>query len=356
MIHCTIHTTFWQLMRITVSFTWHIIVASLLIIFLLFGALSFAGWKLYEKVTATENAQKALAQAQAEEKLAAEQKAQEIIAQQQAALLQAQGELAQAKSDADQANKGLAVTSKQLETLSDKLNTETAKKDIIISSNDLSPYTTGVVQVICANKDNTISSGSGALFNFGEAPHAVLTNKHVVKDANTCVVSITNSANTTTGLFGVESSVHTYNQDTDSAILTIGKSLSTSNVPITNYNYSIPSLPSCKSLLPVGSPMVIIGFPAYAKRDATLTIDGIGTINVIYRTVTNGIISGYDTSQKGDANYFVSAKIDNGNSGGMAIGKDANGLCILGLPTWLSVGTYETQGLVQNITNVLPKR
>jgi hypothetical protein len=122
-----------------------------------------------------------------------------------------------------------------------------------------------------------------------------------------------------------------------------------------NYNYSIAGLPSCKSLLPVGSPMVIIGYPAYAKRDTKLTVETIGTFNTIYRTVTNGIISGYDTSQKGEANYFVSAKIDNGNSGGISLAKDASGLCILGLPTWLSVGNYETQGLVQNINNVLPR-
>jgi hypothetical protein len=150
--------------------------------------------------------------------------------------------------------------------------------------------------------------------------------------------------------------VYTFNENTDSAILKIGESVSTTSVPVANYNYSIPKLPSCKSLLPVGSPMVIIGYPAYAKRDAKITIDTIGTFNVIYRTVTNGIISGYDTSMAGDANYFVSAKIDNGNSGGMALAKDTNGLCLLGLPTWLSVGNYETQGLVQNITNILPKR
>jgi hypothetical protein len=106
--------------------------------------------------------------------------------------------------------------------------------------------------------------------------------------------------------------------------------------------------------MPVGTPIVIIGFPAYAKRNTTLSIDTIGTVNVIYRTVTNGIISGYDTSQKGEANYFVSAKIDNGNSGGMSLAKDADGLCILGLPTWLTVGNYETQGLIQNILNLLP--
>lgn len=343
--------------RITLSFTWHVVVASIIIISIILGGISFAGYTLYKKVARTEAAQKELAQAQAQEKILADQKAQELIEAQKIALLKAQEDLAKAKAETAQAvSNSVVETNKQIQTLSQKLTNETSKpKDIVISSNDLIPYTTGVVQIICTTKDG-ISSGSGALFRFAAIPYAVVTNKHVIKDATTCVLSITNSANSTTGIFGVKTTVQTFNENTDSAILTIGESLSTTSVPVTNYNYSIANLPSCKSLVPVGSPMVIIGYPAYAKRDAKLTIDTIGTFNVIYRTVTNGIISGYDTSQKGDANYFVSAKIDNGNSGGIALAKEASGLCILGLPTWLTVGNYETQGLVQNITNVLPKR
>ena len=48
---------------------------------------------------------------------------------------------------------------------------------------------------------------------------------------------------------------------------------------------------------------------------------------------------------------YVSAKIDSGNSGGIAFSKDSRGLCVLGIPTWLTVGNYETQGLIQNIHN-----
>lgn len=55
-------------------------------------------------------------------------------------------------------------------------------------------------------------------------------------------------------------------------------------------------------------------------------------------------------------NYFVSAKVDSGNSGGVAFSKDSNGLCVLGIPTWLTIGNFETQGLVQNIHNVFYER
>jgi len=318
-----------------------------MIILILFIGMSFAGYKLYKKVLATEAAQKAILETQDKERLAQEQKAESLLQTQQQALDQAKAELVQTKTEA-------AKTSAQIKTLSKTLDEQVkAPKDIIISSSDLSSYVTGVVQVICANPTG-ISSGSGTLWTFKEVPHAVVTNYHVVKDATKCAISITNSANATTGLFAVKGSILTFNKNTDEAILEIGASISPTSVPLDNYNYALSKLRQCTTNMAVGSPTVIIGYPAYAKRDSTITVDSIGTVNVIYRTTTNGIISGYDTSQKGEPNYFVSAKIDNGNSGGMAIAKDSSGLCILGLPTWLTVGNYETQGLVQNIKNILP--
>lgn len=296
---------------------------------------------------------------QAEQKLAEEsalrnkqiEESQALITAQKEALEQAQKELALTKTNA-------AKTSDRVNKLQEALKAETSIiKDVVISSGDLAPYVTGVVQIMCGS-GNAISSGSGTLWSFKELPHAVVTNYHVVKDATNCVVAITNSANTSTGIFALEGSIYTLNKETDTAIIGIGKALSSNSVPIANYNYALSKVRSCPRTVPVGSPVVIIGYPAYAKRNSTLTIEGMGTVNVVYRTVTNGILSGYDTSLvKGDTvapNFFVSAKIDSGNSGGMSLAKDANGICVLGLPTWLTVGNYETQGLIQNIANVLP--
>ncbi len=343
--------------RITLSFTWRFILVAfgvILILLVLLGAVSFT---LYTKISNTEELQKQLVEAQAREKELQEKKTAELLREQQDALMRAQTELAQAKSNAALQADLAAKTSKDVQVLSQKITEETNKpKEIVISSTDLTPYTTGIVQVICKNTDGSISSGSGALYNFPDVPYAILTNRHVVKDGATCITSITNDSNKTIGLFSIRGSVYSYNQLTDSAVLSIGSSLTSDTLPVANYNYSIPKIKKCISLMPVGTPIVIIGFPAYAKRDSKITIEGLGTFNVVYRTVTNGIISGYDTSQAGDGNYFVSAKIDNGNSGGIALAKDTSGLCVLGLPTWLSVGNYETQGLVQNINNILPKR
>jgi len=306
--------------------------------------MGYVGYRLYKNVI---TAQETILENQNQSQITQEQKAQELVSLQQKALELAKDDLNKTKIEAK-------LTDAKLQTLTQTV-TDQAKlpKEIIISSNDLAPYLTGVVQVICSNA-TTISSGSGTLWNFKGNPYVVMTNLHVVKGADKCVVSITNTSNETTGIFSVKDTFATFNENTDEAILTIGDSIYSKSVPVANYNYSLEKVRVCKKLMPVGTPIVIIGFPAYAKRNTTLSIDTIGTVNVIYRTVTNGIISGYDTSQKGEANYFVSAKIDNGNSGGMSLAKDADGLCILGLPTWLTVGNYETQGLIQNILNLLP--
>lgn len=310
------------------------------------GALSYFGYRLYIRILATELAQQQLLSSQEAERIREEAASAKLFAAQQEELSLARAELEKTKTEAGK-------TSAQVKTLSQALDDSKAAKEIVISSSDLSLYVTGVVQVVCIAGSNIIS-GSGSLYIFKETGAAVLTNYHVVDNADRCVVVMTSSGNTITGIFGLKGEIYTYNKETDEAILALGQSLSKSNVPIENYNYSLSTLSKCTSLLPVGTPVVIVGFPAYAKRDSTITIDTIGTVNSIYRTATNGIISGYDTSTKGDANYFVSAKIDNGNSGGIALAKDSNGICTLGLPTWLTVGNYETQGLVQNINNILP--
>jgi hypothetical protein len=333
--------------RITLSFTWKFIIIGFAVLIFAITALGFGGYKLYQKVVATEKNQALLLEAQTKAQVQKEEEAQKLIENQAIELSDAKALIEKTKSDAQKTNA-------QVKTLALALDEQSkVQKEIVISSSDLATYTSGVVEVVCSNPKG-ITSGSGSLWTFKEVAHAVLTNYHVVKDANKCAIIMTNSANSPTGMFALKGAIYTYNSNTDEAILDIGQPLLSASVPVENYNYSLASLKKCTSLLPVGTPVVIVGFPAYAKRDSTVDIPTIGTVNSIFRTATNGIISGYDTSGAGSANYFVSAKIDNGNSGGIAIAKDASGLCSLGLPTWLTVGNYETQGLVQNINNILP--
>ena len=277
-----------------------------------------------------------------------------LLQEQNKAVQTVQAELSQTKKDA------LSATSKLTTIEANFTKEKTKSANTVITSSDISTLLNGVTQVICKQASN-VSSGSATLWNFPGMSHMILTNKHVVEGAENCVVIVSNKDSETLGMYSLNGTAVTFNKNTDTAALPLGNVVSSVAPSLSSYNYSLSSLRKCPSTISLGSPVVIIGFPAYAKRDTEVILPTIGSVKTIFRTVTNGIVSGYDTSlvvPKGtlkEPNFFISAKIDSGNSGGIAIAKDSDGLCVLGIPTWLTVGNYETQGLVQNIRNVLPK-
>jgi len=110
----------------------------------------------------------------------------------------------------------------------------------------------------------------------------------------------------------------------------------------------------------VGTKIYVFGYPGSAD-DYILSGSGVGRLsgaiiseedideynksrNLI---VTEGIISG-----KGANGYFTTAKIDTGNSGGLAIAKENGRVCIVGIPTWVSVGELDSLGIIQPIENI----
>lgn len=253
-----------------------------------------------------------------------------------------------------------AESKKAQKDLEQKINPE----GFNISATEIDPYLTGVVKISC--KDGY---GSGSMWNLKEVGYAVVTNKHVVElpyDYGGCTVDVD---------FGVyqiyPSDAWAWNDETDISVLKMkmlkvpmcdenGLNCKSSEEAFTaekNLNYKLNSLRKCPTKMPIGSPVIIIGYPSFGEQ--VVDYGGImGTQS--NRMVTNGIVSGYDEiiSNKYIGtmpynNYFVSAKIDSGNSGGITLAKDKNGLCVLGIPTWLSLGEYETQGIVQNIHNVM---
>lgn len=334
---------------------------SLAALIILISFLFLVAFRAYDKLSTEQRKQLSIINKQIEEQKKKEKDATELIRLQAEALKMAQLDLTKTKEEADKQNEQLNKQKEQLGILSQTLKEQaSSSKDLVISSNDISKYISGAVQIMCLLKDGEISSGSGTLWNFKEVPYAVLTNYHVIQNAVSCVVAMTDNSNKNTGMFTLEGEIYTFNKDTDTAIIAIKNSVTNKDAKLSDYNYSMPKLRKCPANIPVGSPMIIIGYPAYAKRENIINIDGIGTVNVVYRTTTNGILSGYDTSKVKpignlvNPNYFTSAKIDSGNSGGIALSKDQNGMCVLGLSTWLTVGNYENQGLIQNILNVIP--
>ncbi len=77
--------------------------------------------------------------------------------------------------------------------------------------------------------------------------------------------------------------------------------------------------------------------PSLGEKVAILGYPTIGTVGDI--TATEGIISGYDSDF-----YITSAKIEHGNSGGIALSTEKN--CILGIPTFVRKGEIETLGRI----------
>lgn len=239
---------------------------------------------------------------------------------------------------------------------------------LAITATDLTPYLTSVVRIECGD-----STGSGIFIKIEQAnlnnSYYILTNKHVIDIENatynpsdgtsSCLVFFENINN------GIESMLkiaindyRNWNKMTDIALITIDESMAVNKElfykELKGLNSSLFLLRSCPTNISIGSPVFLIGYPASGAKN--VSVNGY-TGPMKFRITTGGTISGYDSSTniKGlpYSDYFVSAKIDGGNSGGAAVSKDKNGLCFLGIPTWLTIGNYETQGLVQNIQNIL---
>lgn len=100
-----------------------------------------------------------------------------------------------------------------------------------------------------------------------------------------------------------------------------------------SYLNSISGVPNyCKTKAATGDQVVILGYPS------------IGSASDI--TATEGIISGYENGY-----YITSAKVDHGNSGGVAILIKDN--CYLGVPTYVQAGELESLARILDFNNFI---
>lgn len=268
------------------------------------------------------------------------------------------------------------VTKQNQQALEKTLKNENQKPQVqnisVISSVELSGYLTGIVRLVCwtNNSNGTIKdkvSGSGSLWSFNDITRRyVLTNKHVAIGSQ-CIINADDSSGKLINMFEGKVVVDFIQNDKDFALLEISdiEDNGFSNIESTKLNYKISSLKFCPTQIEIGSPVVIIGYPASTQTESSVFLSGTESQTVLNtpRTVTSGIISAFDNTSNNlyigglsqYQNYFISAKIDSGNSGGISFSKNKNGLCILGIPTWLNIGNYDTQGLIQNINNVIKR-
>ncbi|OHA82991.1 MAG: hypothetical protein A2937_02180 [Candidatus Yonathbacteria bacterium RIFCSPLOWO2_01_FULL_47_33b] len=291
-----------------------------------------------------------------------EKETQERIEEQRKVLDDARSEIEKLSTQAQEAQRLQQDLVKQVQS-----QKNSQSNSLSISSSEIAKYISGVMQITCGD-----SSGSISLWKFssGNVPaYAGMTNAHVIEGATGhCLLFPGTDSETQIMSSANSQEVYKWNNFADVAILPIGNPFKPKDncsglncnetLSRDELNYSISTLPKCTTKMPEGSPIVTIGFPAFGMQENSYY--GI-TARASHKIVSNGIISGYNNEDSSGNNlpynnYYVSAKIDSGNSGGIALSKTQQGLCVLGIPTWVSVGNYETNGLIQNIHNVMYKK
>jgi S1-C subfamily serine protease len=183
-----------------------------------------------------------------------------------------------------------------------------------------------VVNVLCDNN----GGGSGTIFTKeGE----ILTNNHVIENASYCLVTLPDPA---TGYaariyHAKPLIVPTYSSQYDIAILSIDGSHTDKDgktwgdYPTTFPTFTTPSTCNPNTPSQLNDSVRIYGYPVTS-----------GGYNL---TVTDGIISSFTD----DGRILTSAKIDSGNSGGLAI--DQYG-CFIGIPSAVESGNYQNLGVI----------
>ncbi len=171
--------------------------------------------------------------------------------------------------------------------------------------------------------------GSGLAMKYNDGTIAIFTNKHVLSNdngysPNICFVKLPDN----NSVYEVIAN----NNIRGSPVIDWGYLIITTsdqylrNLVNQNFNY-------CQKRASIGDSLVVLGYPSY----------GTDYLDI---TATEGIVSGYDGEY-----YTTSAKIEHGNSGGVAVLEKDN--CYLGIPTGVVLGEFESLGRILDIKNIL---
>ncbi len=214
-----------------------------------------------------------------------------------------------------------------------------------VAGNALSSLSPSVVKIICYSDtyEENLQMGSGVLYHSDSGDPSIYfveTNLHVVQTSDgspsRCVVAVYPSyRNTSNFLVYKTTGYKIYKYGVDFAYLipqiTNSKNAGTMN-DLGKYSKDFTLNTYCKSTN-IGDHVSILGYP------------GVGGSSL---TVTDGIISGFEYDN-GTRFIKTSAKIEHGNSGGVAI---KNSGCILGIPTFIETGAAESIGRILDLDNL----
>ncbi len=201
-------------------------------------------------------------------------------------------------------------------------------------------------------------SGSGLLATLNSAP-TIITNKHVVYNStygytNRCEIKFPNDDggyvySSNDGSYPNYGSLTVDSNGNDVAYISGMHWVHLIGSDPSIYTYTPPSISlsersknnpfACSSSESTGDSVLVLGYPADGPQ-----IDQFGSQT--NPTVTEGIISGTDGIY-----YTTSAKIDHGNSGGLAI--DETNDCYAGIPTWVVSDSLGSLGRILPVPTFL---
>ena len=202
------------------------------------------------------------------------------------------------------------------------------KKTVAATSTNGMSYANSqsVVNVLCDNG----KGGSGTIFT---TDGTVLTNNHVITGSKQCQITIPDpSTGQVSKIYNATPVITpTLSQEYDVATLKIDGSYTDASgttwgiYPTTFPAFTLPSTCNRDTQSQLNDSVRIYGYPETS-----------GGYNL---TVTDGVISSFAD----DGSILTSAKVDSGNSGGLAI--DQNG-CWLGIPSAVETGNYQNLGVI----------
>lgn len=214
-----------------------------------------------------------------------------------------------------------------------KTTKETITKGETTTAEIVKKWSPQVVYVYCEwNYSNgtfdTAASASGFLTNFQDGSIAVMTNKHVILDEDKYRPAFCTT-------YFLNGEIYKTWWDSKSFGVKVNSDIGTIVLPgLSDYLTNLAKKGGfyCSNEPTIGDKVVVLGYP------------GIGSNKGI--TATEGIISGIESDY-----YVTSAKIDHGNSGGIAVlVKDD---CIIGMPSASVTGSIESLGRILSTKTIL---
>ncbi len=232
-----------------------------------------------------------------------------------------------------------------------------------IVQSEVEPFKKVVFKVFCYTNGQLHSTGSGFSKNIPGVGKVLITNKHVIT-TNDCGI---NNFENGDSVWNIDTaSISFWNDLTDQAILPIfpagnkamqTKPYQTDDLPTID---SVANASNCPAKIPTDSSIIIMGYPASTSGFVSfgpLTVTRGVVSAYSYPPMSGSIAQNYDSMRDDylpDTNYYVDAQIDSGNSGGLALSKNNGKLCLLGIPTWVSLtGNFQAPGIVQSMNNIM---